>query len=138
MGSNVTEVGPQAGTTNVPVFANLGIYKYLGTNANWCRILGTPGEYTVDSVKVEFDALPDGIDQREAVISVTDSIQTLDLIVRQDRSISTPIQMISTTNNPVTIEHFDLQGRRINAMRQPRGVIIERRNGQVRKVMGKQ
>ena len=43
-----------------------------------------------------------------------------------------------TTNNPVTIEHFDLQGRRINAMRQPRGVIIERRNGQVQKVMGKQ
>lgn len=138
MGSNVTEVGPQAGTTNVPVFANLGIYKYLGTNANWCRILGTPGEYTVDSVKVEFDALPDGIDQREAVISVTDSIQTLDLIVRQDRSISTPIQMISTTNIPVTTEHFDLQGRRIDAGRQSRGIIIERRNGQVRKVMGKQ
>ena len=46
--------------------------------------------------------------------------------------------MISTTNIPVTTEHFDLQGRRINAGRQSRGIIIERRNGQVRKVMGKQ
>lgn len=137
MGSDVTEVGPQAGTTNVPVFANLGIYKYLGTNANWCRIIGTPGEYTVDNVKVEFDALPDGIDQREAVISVTDSIQTLDLVVRQDRSISSSVQMISTANMPVVTEHFDLQGRRIDAGRQSRGIIIERRNGQVRKVMGK-
>ena len=137
MGSDVTEVGAQAGTTVVPVFANLGIYKYLGSNANWCRILGTPGEYTVDNVTVEYDALPDGIDQREAVISVTDSIQTLDLIVRQDRNISTALQMISTTNMPAVTEHFDLQGRRIVAGRQPRGILLERKNGQVRKVMSK-
>ena len=137
MGSDVTEVSPQAGTTEIPVFANLGIYKYIGTNANWCRILGTPGEYTVDNVTVEYDALPDGMDQREAIISVTDSIQTLDLIVRQDRTISTAIQMISTTDMPVAAEHFDLQGRRINAARQSRGILLERKNGQVRKVMSK-
>ena len=137
MGSDVTEVGPQAGTTEIPVFANLGIYKYIGTNANWCRILGTPGEYTVDNVTVEYDALPDGMDQREAIISVTDSIQTLDLIVRQNRTISTAIHMISTTDMPVAAEHFDLQGRRINAARQSRGILLERKNGQLRKVMSK-
>lgn len=137
MGSDVTEVGAQAGTTDVPVFANLGIYKYLGSNADWCRIQGTPGEYTVDSVTVEYDALPDGLDQREAVISVTDSIQTLDLVVRQVRGSATSIAIPTTSSQDPSnaYQYYDLQGRRIDAMRQPHGIILERKNGQVRKVM---
>lgn len=137
MGSDVTEVGPQAGTIDIPVFANLGIYKYLGSNAAWCRILGTPGEYTVDNVTVEFDALPDGMDEREALISVTDSIQTLDLVLRQSRSSATSIAIPTTAEQESSSanQYYDLQGRRLDAMRQPRGIILERKNGQVRKVL---
>jgi hypothetical protein len=137
MGEDVTEVGAQAGTTDILVFANLGVYKYLGTNADWCRIQGTPGEYNVDAVTVEYDDLPGDMDEREALITVTDSIQTLDLVLRQTRDVTTAIDP-STINghwSAVTGQYFDLQGRRITDARQARGIIIERRNGQVRKVL---
>lgn len=136
MGSDVTVVNQQAGTTDVLVFANQGVYKYLGSNADWCRIEGTPGEYTVDSVTVAYDQLPDDMDEREAVITVTDSIQTLHLTIRQVRSDATGIAAVSKepTTTAVT-QYFDLQGRRFSAVRQPRGIVLERRNGQVRKVV---
>lgn len=133
MGCDTTLVGAQAGKTEMLVFANQGIYKYLGTNADWCRINGHPGEYTVDSVSVEFDALPEGVEWRDAVISVTDSMQTLNLVLRQSRHVSTDIQIVPATTSTI-VERFDLQGRRLDANRRPNGIYLERRNGQIRKI----
>jgi len=135
MASDTTLVPANAGKRNILVFANQGIYKYLGSNADWCRITGKPGEYTVDSVSVEFDELPAGVEYREAVISVTDSIQTLNLIVRQDRSVVDAIQLLPVETKSATVERFDMQGRRIENARQARGIYLERRGNTVRKVM---
>ena len=135
MASDTTLVPATAGKRNILVFANQGIYKYLGSNADWCRITGKPGEYTVDSVSVEFDELPAGVEYREAVISVTDSIQTLNLVVRQDRSVVDAIQLLPVDTKSTTVERFDMQGRRIENARQARGIYIERRGNTVRKVM---
>ncbi len=135
MASDTTLVPANAGKRNILVFANQGIYKYLGSNADWCRITGKPGEYTVDSVSVEFDELPAGVEYREAVISVTDSIQTLNLVVHQDRSVVDAIQLLPVDTKSATVERFDMQGRRIENARQARGIYLERRGNTVRKVM---
>ena len=135
MASDTTLVPANAGKRNILVFANQGIYKYLGSNADWCRITGKPGEYTVDSVSVEFDELPAGVEYREAVISVTDSIQTLNLVVRQDRNVVDAIQLLPVDTKSATVERFDMQGRRIENARQARGIYLERRGNTVRKVM---
>ena len=133
MGNDTTLVPAEASKADLLVFANQGVYKYLGSNADWCRILGTPGEYTVDSVSVEFDALPEGMEWRDAIVSVTDSVQTLNLVVRQSRNMHTAIRTIPAATTTVT-ERFDLQGRRLTNGRQPRGIYLERKNGQVRKI----
>ncbi|MCK8621875.1 PKD domain-containing protein [Prevotella sp. E13-27] len=135
MANDTTLVPATAGKRNILVFANQGIYKYLGSDADWCRVTGKPGEYTVDSVSVEFDELPAGVQWREAVISVTDSIQTLNLVVRQDRSVVDAIQLLPVETKSATVERFDMQGRRIENARQARGIYLERRGNTVRKVM---
>jgi PKD repeat protein len=135
MASDTTLVPANAGKRDILVFANQGIYKYLGSNADWCRITGKPGEYTVDSVSVEFDELPAGVEYREAVISVTDSIQTLNLVVRQDRNVTNAIQLLPTDNKATVVELFDINGRRIDNARKARGIYIERRGNQIRKVV---
>lgn len=139
MGSDTTKVGPQAATAEVLVFANQGIYKYVGSNADWCRINGKPGEYTVDTLSVEVDALPDGVEWRNAVVTVTDSIQTLELVIHQNREKATAIEpsLLNVQPSTATVQRFDLQGRRLGTARQPRGIYLERKNGQVRKVMGR-
>lgn len=137
MASDTTLVPANAGKRDILVFANQGIYKYLGSNADWCRITGKPGEYTVDSVSVEFDELPAGVEYREAVISVTDSIQTLNLVVRQDRNVTNAIQMLPTDHKATVVELFDINGRRIDNARKARGIYIERRGNQIRKVVKK-
>lgn len=137
MSSDTTLVPANAGKRDILVFANQGIYKYLGSNADWCRITGKPGEYTVDSVSVEFDEMPAGVEYREAVISVTDSIQTLNLVVRQDRNVTNAIQLLPTDNKATVVELFDINGRRIDNARKARGIYIERRGNQVRKVVKK-
>jgi PKD repeat protein len=137
MGNDTTLVGPTSGNANILVFANQGIFKYLGSNADWCRVTGKPGEYTVDSVKVEFDALPEGTEWRDAGISVTDSVQTLNLVVRQSRSAHTGIQSVVAGNASAITECFDIQGRRIGNGLQPRGIYLERRGNQVRKVLSR-
>ena len=134
MGSDTTLVPAEGGKAEVLVYANQGVYKYIGSNADWCRLTGTPGEYTVDTLQVEYDALPDGVEWRDAVVSVSDSIQTLRLVVRQSRHVPSAIQSLPAAAATVT-ERFDLQGRRIGAARPSRGIWLERRGSQVRKVM---
>jgi len=80
--------------------------------------------------------MPDGVEWRDAVISVTDSVQTLNLVVRQSRKVPSAIQSYVATPAASLSERFDLQGRRLNAGRQPRGIYLERKNGKIRKVMG--
>lgn len=137
MGSDTTMVAAVAGETDVLVFANQGVYKYLGSDADWCRITGKPGEYTVDSVHVEYDAMPDGVAWRDAVITVTDSVQTLRLVVRQSREVVPSAIQSHTAVPAVLTQRYDLQGRRLGDARQPRGIYLERRDGKMRKILRK-
>ena len=114
LGENLTEVGKEAGTVEIPVFAYLGVAQFVESSASWCRFAGTPkGEYTVENVPVEFDALPDGIDEREALLTVTDNVQTLQLRVVQKRNGTTGIQTVSAKDAGMNKPIYDLQGRRV-------------------------
>jgi len=137
MASDTTFVGAEAGKAQILVFANQGVYKYLGSSADWCSTVGRPGEYTVDTLDVEYEALPDGVEWRDAHVSVTDSVQTLTLVIRQSRQTTTGLTSVGSARQSATFEVFDLQGRRIGDGRQAKGIYLERKNGQVRKMMGR-
>ncbi len=140
MGNDTTIVGSEAGKADILVFANQGVYKYLGSDADWCRMTGKPGEYNVDTLTVEFDAIPNSMEYRDAVISVTDSIQTLHLVVRQiNKPLPTGINATALNAEPTILntQRFDLQGRRLGDGRQPRGIILERRDGKFVKKVSK-
>ena len=114
------------------MFANRGIARYIGSSAEWCRIEGTPGDYTVDTLNVVFDALPATIDRREATVSVTDSVTTLQIHVIQDRTVPSAIATVSMPNGLGAEVCYDLQGRRIEGLRK-KGIFLQKHNGCVEK-----
>ena len=132
MGSDTLRLPATAGKTEALVFANRGIARYLGSSADWCRVVGLPGDYNVDTLHVEFDALPEHIERREATLSVTDSVTTLHLYVVQDRSNPAAIYCIALDNDCETEVCYDLQGRQLDG-RKSRGIYLQKRGNRVEK-----
>lgn len=132
MGADTLLVPAVAGKAEQLVFANRGIARYIGSSAEWCRIEGTPGDYTVDTLNVVFDALPATIDRREATVSVTDSVTTLQIHVIQDRTVPSAIATVSMPNGLGAEVCYDLQGRRIEGLRK-KGIFLQKHNGCVEK-----
>ena len=119
VGADSTVVNQESGQAELYVFANRGV-TYLGTSEEWCRILGEPGEYTVDTLDVEYDALPDDMERREAVITVTDGITTLPLRFIQER-VEIPEPPV-----PTSIEDVLSQGDDFPKISQENGTSSER------------
>lgn len=121
VGADSTTVSQEAGQAEVYVFANRGLQTYQQPSEEWLRIVGKPGEYTVDTLTVEYDALPEGIDRREATLIVSDGITTLPLrFIQQRVDIPEPtgINAVEPEARSQEREVYDLQGRR-----QPDGII---------------
>ena len=140
VGADSTVVNQEAGKAEVYVFANRGV-TYAGSSEEWCRLLGEPGEYTVDTLDVEYDALPEGIERREAVITVTDGVTTLPLRLIQEY-VEIPEQPVPTTidrlgdavvQRPIETV-YDLQGRKMDNSHNKKGVYILENNERKRKV----
>lgn len=110
---NSVTVGKEAGKVQVPVFANRGV-EYVGSDVNWCRLTGTPGDETVDYLDIEFDALPAGTDERTATVTVTDADAVSTLQIHVVQSIN-GVTAISTVNRVANSDGrcYDLQGRQI-------------------------
>lgn len=136
MGADSVCVGKEAGKTEAHVYANRGVYKYLGSDASWCRITGTPGEYTVDTLNIEYDALPAGIERREATVTLTDSVTTLAIRVVQSADVATAVGLAEMTERSQhePSEVFDLQGRRVSSANLPKGIYIVRRGNRTNKI----
>ena len=66
------------------------IFSYLGRTStpeidcDWLRITSAPGEYTVDTLKIAYDKLPDGVTDRMGHITLTDGASKLTLRVIQN------------------------------------------------------
>ena len=137
MGADSVEVPAEGGTVEALVFANRGIQNYLGSDADWCRIVGTPGEYNVDTLHIECDGLPMGLERREATVALTDSVTTLELRIVQNQEahsdITTSLNGVERNN---TAEVFNILGRRIEGD-MPKGIYVVRRGDKSYKLMKK-
>lgn len=77
-------VGKNAGTEEFQIFSYLGREDNPEIDCDWLRVVSAPGEYTVDTLKIAFDALPAGMTERIGHITLTDGASTLTLTVRQN------------------------------------------------------
>lgn len=127
-GTDSILVGKDADVAKQPFFSYLG-YKYAGSDADWCRVEGTPNGYTLDTLQIAYDALPEGIDERTAVLTLTDDVDTFLLrVVQRIDGPTTAISGIRPTEGKVSV--YDLTGRRIGTFSSkdqlllPRGIYI--------------
>ena len=135
MDNDTVVVGHEQGKASKMIFSPIG-YRYIGSDSEWCRVVGEPGEYTVDTLDIRFDAIPEDIPIREAVLSFTDSIDTLQLHVIQRADLTTDISSVTTqTISQGETVVYDLNGRRIDAASSHRGIYIIREGDKTRKIM---
>lgn len=126
-------VSAQGGNAEKIIFSYLGWQK-AAVNSSWCRLTSTPGEYQADTLKFNVDALPAGVESREAIVSVTDSVDTLQLRIIQKAGATTGIDKVDVESISSKSEIYDLSGRRMNTANLPKGIYIIRENGKSRKV----
>ena len=77
-------VGKEAGTSRYPFFSIYGYETPVKSDADWCRVVGKPNGLTLDTLLISYDRLPDGIEEREATLTINDSISTYDIRVIQN------------------------------------------------------
>lgn len=128
-------VGAEGGTATKTIFSKLG-WSDGGSSASWCRIASRPGEYTADDIAIEFDALPAGTERREAVLTITDSVSEMPIIVVQTNdptlSISSPaIDRLPLNGKAV----YDINGRRVSPAAMQKGIYIISDGTTTRKVV---
>ena len=77
-------VGKAAGTVKNPFYSIYGYETPIRSDAEWCRVVGKPNGLTLDTLQISYDRLPDGIGERVATLTVSDSISTYDIKVTQN------------------------------------------------------
>lgn len=77
-------VGKAAGTVKYPFYSIYGYETPIRSDAEWCRVVGKPNGLTLDTLQISYDRLPDGIEERVATLTVSDSISTYDIKVTQN------------------------------------------------------
>lgn len=87
-GRDSIEVGKESGIARVPMFSLMGYRTPVETGAEWCRITNIPNGLTVDTLQIEYDALPNGLDMRETTVTLTDSVSTYTFRVIQKDALS--------------------------------------------------
>lgn len=87
-GRNSVEVGKESGIARVPLFSLMGYRTPVETGADWCRVTNVPNGLTVDTLQIEYDTLPDGMDMRETTVTLTDSVSTYTFKVIQQGAVS--------------------------------------------------
>ena len=82
------KVGSAAGETKVSLFSVMGYKTPVESNANWCKVTGKPNGMTVDELVIAYESLPNDVDEREAIITVTDGVTSVEIPVIQTKSSS--------------------------------------------------
>lgn len=75
--------GREAGTIDFPIFSFLGYKTPAKADCDWLRLEGSPNGLTVDTLKIAYDRLPDGMTSRRGTLTLTDGASTLDIHVTQ-------------------------------------------------------
>lgn len=77
VGKDTIEVPATAGTIEQQIFSIYGYKTPVENDADWCRLTNTPNGLTLDTLKLEFDALPAGTLSRVAHLKFTDGMDTI-------------------------------------------------------------
>lgn len=102
-------VGKNAGTAEFQIFSYLGRTGTPEIDADWLRVASAPGEWTVDTLKIAYDKLPDGLTGRTGHITLTDGASKLTLTVIQNGE-TTMVNEVAEADGFAAI----LEGTRLN------------------------
>lgn len=97
-GRGSVEVGKESGLARIPMFSLMGYRTPVETDADWCRVTNIPNGLTVDTLQIEYDALPEEMDMREATVTLTDSVSTYSFTVVQKKSY-TSVERLTVQND---------------------------------------
>lgn len=113
------EVGAAPGEFEIELFSYMG-YQTPQTDADWLTMTSTPNDMTVDRLKFAFEALPAGMTERSATVTLTDGASQLSFAVHQ--SGTSRIDRLPAADTAAAPEVYDLLGRRL--LRPVRGINI--------------
>lgn len=105
---NKLTVGGNAGEAEFEIFSYMGYETPVSVDADWCRVVSEPNGLTVDTIKVEYDRLPEGVEERSAKLTLTDGASSLELELIQNNMSSGVITIIPGDDSHVDV--FSLQG----------------------------
>lgn len=120
------QFGKEGGSQQYEFFSYMG-YKEPVIDSDWLRITSPHGDMTVETLTIEADALPDGMTERKANITLTDGLSELVIPVVQNNS--SGIQSVDA-DDTIGGEwlYYNLQGIPVSSDRLAPGIYI-RTNG---------
>lgn len=124
--SDTLFVGKDAGIATKTIFSHLG-WKTAESDAQWCKVVSEPGEYTADELQIECASLPDGLDKREAAVTVSDGVGEMKItVVQENKTTSGIYNTAGYSVLPGNREIYDVNGMRVTSSSLPKGIYIVR------------
>ncbi|MBQ7690583.1 MAG: PKD domain-containing protein [Muribaculaceae bacterium] len=74
VGTTEIEVPAEAGVLEQQIFSMFGYDNPTTGGSDWCRIVSTPNDLTLDTLRIAYDALPDGFHERRAQFTIVDRV----------------------------------------------------------------
>lgn len=96
VGDDEATVNQDAGTLEQMYFSNLG-REEISIDADWCKVVNAFNGLTLDTLKIEYDALPNGLDERVATLTFSDGADTREFRLIQKRGEEVAISQAKTT-----------------------------------------
>lgn len=83
MSETPIKVGPAAGEATFEFYSYMGYETPVACDADWCRVVSEPNGMTLDEITIGYDALPSGVSSREATLTFTDGVGSVDVRIEQ-------------------------------------------------------
>jgi len=83
MSETPIKVGPVAGEATFEFYSYMGYETPVACDADWCRVVSEPNGMTLDEITIGYDALPTGVSSREATLTFTDGVGSVDVRIEQ-------------------------------------------------------
>lgn len=83
MSETPIKVGLAAGEATFEFYSYMGYETPVACDADWCRVVSEPNGMTLDEITIGYDALPSGVSSREATLTFTDGVGSVDVRIEQ-------------------------------------------------------
>lgn len=81
-------VAKEAGVVEYPIFSIMGRKEPVESDADWLRVTGKANGLTLDTLRITYDAIPQGLEKRTGSLTVTDGVDSLKITVTQNGLLS--------------------------------------------------